>query len=166
MNIVHRDIKGENILLGGEMTVEETDVVVKISDFGLACYMDPSSKGLKKFCGSDLFMAPEILKNWDNPSSLPNIYKSKLQNYDCKVDIWALGVMTYEMLSGGHLPFESGDTGQRHADVLTRRPPYSQYPVFQDRGIRDFVKMCLLVDPSKRPSAKALLTHSWLKNHK
>ena len=145
-----------------KLTYRNPDVVVKIADFGLATYMDPTSKGLNEFCGTDLFMAPEILKIWANPSKLPNSYKSKLQRYNQKVDVWALGVVTFEMLSGGSLPFEATERGQRHADVLTRVPPYKDYPVFQDKGVRDFVKMCLVVDPAKRPSAKALQNHEWL----
>jgi serine/threonine protein kinase len=64
MNIVHRDIKGENILLDKSMTKDNTEPLVKIADFGLSCYLDPESKGLDAFCGTDPYLAPEILKMW------------------------------------------------------------------------------------------------------
>ena len=109
INIVHRDIKIENILLDKKLDKYETDPIVKIADFGLACYLDPTSKGLNCFCGTDPYMAPEILKMWQNPSSLPSVYKSRLQRYNQKVDVWALGVVTFELLSGGHSPFQADD---------------------------------------------------------
>ena len=65
-----------------KLSAGETDVVVKIADFGLATYMDPTSKGLNEFCGTDPFMAPEILKISANPSKLPKAYKSMLQRYN------------------------------------------------------------------------------------
>ena len=64
------------------MTEGNTDVVTKLADFGLACYMDPASKGHCDFCGTDIFMAPEMLKLWANPSKLPNVYKSQLNTYN------------------------------------------------------------------------------------
>jgi len=72
--VVHRDIKGENILLDKKLT-ETLDVVVKIGDFGLSCYCDPTKKGLNAYCGTDIFMAPEMLRLRDNPSTLNNAFK-------------------------------------------------------------------------------------------
>lgn len=62
-NIVHRDVKSENILLQQSLySCGEDEVVAKLADFGLACYNDPTEKGLQLFCGSDTYMAPEIIK--------------------------------------------------------------------------------------------------------
>ena len=76
--IIHRDIKGENILLDKKMTEDNLEVVAKIADFGLSCYCDPTSKGISLYCGTDLYMAPEMLKLKANPSTLPERYKSNV----------------------------------------------------------------------------------------
>lgn len=81
-NIAHRDIKPENILMESKST---DNVNLKITDFGFAKLYDPNEGGLTETLGSPLYMAPEIIKK------LP---------YDCSVDIWALGVLAYIMLSG------------------------------------------------------------------
>ena len=80
--IVHRDIKPENILLESK---DPNNLELKITDFGFAKCYDPSEGNLTETLGSPLYMAPEIVKK------LP---------YDCGVDIWALGILTYIMLSG------------------------------------------------------------------
>lgn len=81
-NIAHRDIKPENILLNSP---NPEDVTLKITDFGFAKCYDPNEGGLNETLGSPLYMAPEIIKK---------------QPYDCKVDIWAVGVMCYILLCG------------------------------------------------------------------
>lgn len=79
--IVHRDLKPENILLESK---ERGKLDVKISDFGFACFFDPEN-GLETVLGSALYMAPEIILK---------------QNYNEKVDIWAIGVIAYMSLTG------------------------------------------------------------------
>ena len=80
-NIAHRDLKPENILLESK---DKNNFDVKIADFGFACLFDPHD-GLTTILGSPLYMAPEIIMG---------------QNYNEKVDIWAIGVITYMLLSG------------------------------------------------------------------
>jgi len=76
-NIVHRDIKPQNILI-------DKNNVCKIADFGFARYKD-QDKLLETMCGSPLYMAPEIIKH---------------QHYSMKADIWSVGVVFYQMLTG------------------------------------------------------------------
>mmetsp|Transcript_8981 Transcript_8981/g.6320 ORF Transcript_8981/g.6320 Transcript_8981/m.6320 type:complete len:87 (+) Transcript_8981:658-918(+) len=78
-NIVHRDLKPENI-----MCQLDDSFTVKLTDFGFASYIDPDKK-TKLFCGSPLFIAPEIILG---------------KRYDYKVDIWSIGVILYLLLSG------------------------------------------------------------------
>lgn len=79
-NIVHRDIKPENILI----EKNDDEVVLKLTDFGFAVFFN-QEKGLKQVLGSPLYMAPEIVAQ---------------KNYDSKVDIWSLGVLTHILLTG------------------------------------------------------------------
>ena len=80
-NITHRDLKPENILLESK---DKNNLDIKISDFGFSCFFDPQ-KGLDLVLGSPLYMAPEIILN---------------KNYNEKVDIWSIGVISYMLLTG------------------------------------------------------------------
>ena len=86
LQIVHRDVKLENILL-------DCNHAIKLIDFGLAANITPSSK-LKVHCGSPSYAAPEIVARrlYDGPP----------------VDVWSLGVVLYGMICG-HLPFHATD---------------------------------------------------------
>ena len=64
---------------------EIANLNLKITDFGFAKFYDPKEGGLSETLGSPLYMAPEIIKQL---------------KYDCSVDIWAMGVLLYIMLSG------------------------------------------------------------------
>lgn len=86
-NIVHRDVKLENFLVDLD---EDQNILVKLSDFGLACKYDTEEPPTTK-CGSILSVAPEILVK---------------DNYCHKVDMWGLGVILHELLST-ELPFYS-----------------------------------------------------------
>merc|ERR1712157_545157 len=88
--VMHRDLKQENILL----VSRQSNTDVKISDFGLAKVSKDFPKKLPRavsICGSDFYLAPELIKQ---------------QEYGREVDIWALGVVAYIILSGS-LPFFS-----------------------------------------------------------
>ena len=79
-NITHRDIKSENILFKKENTLE-----VKLIDFGMSYKNEGNEKKLSEILGTPFYMAPEIFNG----------------KYDNKVDLWACGVLLYELLSGG-----------------------------------------------------------------
>jgi serine/threonine protein kinase len=76
-NIIHRDLKPHNILVNDNYEL-------KISDFGFARYFDKNTL-VDTLCGSPLYMAPEIMKN---------------KNYTIKSDLWSVGIILYEMLTG------------------------------------------------------------------
>ena len=82
LNICHRDLKPQNILLDENYTI-------KISDFGLA-RLNNENNLMDTICGSPIYMAPEIMK---------------YNKYDNKADIWSLGIIFYELLTG-RTPFK------------------------------------------------------------
>ena len=80
--IIHRDIKPENIVLH-EVNIHLFQNVIKLCDFGWSVHLD--NKLRTTFCGTPIYVCPEILRG---------------KEYDQKIDIWALGIMMYEMLVG------------------------------------------------------------------
>jgi serine/threonine protein kinase len=88
-NIIHRDIKLENIVM---QTNRKDDLTIKITDFGFAKIFDPAV-GLKDILGSPIYMAPEIVQR---------------KTYGVEVDIWAAGVLLYIMVVGAP-PFVTYD---------------------------------------------------------
>jgi serine/threonine protein kinase len=85
--IAHRDLKLENLLF---MSENQENLYVKLIDFGFASKFNPD-EGMTLVLGSPLYMAPELVNR---------------QAYSEKVDVWALGCITYLLLSG-QTPFQS-----------------------------------------------------------
>ncbi|KAL1538962.1 mitogen-activated protein kinase kinase kinase [Salvia divinorum] len=139
-NTVHRDIKGANILV-------DPNGEIKLADFGMAKHIANCSSMLS-FKGSPYWMAPEVVMN-TNGYSLP-------------VDIWSLGCTVLEM--------------------ATSKPPWSQYegvaaifkignskdapeiPDYLSADAKGFIRLCLQREPSARPTASQLLSHSFVRN--
>ncbi|RWA14009.1 hypothetical protein EKO27_g1103 [Xylaria grammica] len=139
-HIIHRDIKPENILVGihGE---------IKISDFGWSVHAPNSRR--KTMCGTLDYLPPEMIK----PGTSDNSYNEK-------VDLWSLGVLTYEFLVG-EAPFE--DT-----PVMTQRRiarADMSIPSFVSPEARDLIKKLLVLDPEKRIPLEQVQTHAWIVKH-
>jgi Protein kinase domain len=133
-HVIHRDIKPENLLLGykGE---------VKIADFGWSVHA-PSSRR-NTLCGTLDYLPPEMIEN---------------KEHDHSVDIWALGVLTYEFLCGSP-PFEAeghSETYRRIVKVDLRFPP------FVTTEARDFISRLLRKDPRQRMPLEKVKTHPWI----
>ncbi|KAJ6854630.1 hypothetical protein NC651_039543, partial [Populus alba x Populus x berolinensis] len=106
-HIIHRDLKPENILLSGK----ESDVVLKIADFGLSRRVLPDNY-VETVCGSPFYMAPEVLQ---------------FQRYDCKVDMWSVGVILFELLNG-YPPFRGRTNFQLLQNIKSSSClPFSQH---------------------------------------
>lgn len=144
--VTHRDLKSENILLASK---DQDDLRVKIVDFGFAAYLDPK-KALDDYLGSPIFLAPEI-------------YAGK--SYNEKVDIWSLGVIAYEALSGA-TPFDAPNVQALKTAVLRGKFSFSQHRAFKNASheVKDFIKCCLTLNPDERYSAEQLLAHPWIKD--
>lgn len=102
-NIVHRDLKPENVLL-------DMDGHIRLTDFGLA--RSVNEVGLKSVCGTDLYLAPEMI--------------SGKGTYGTSVDWWALGCLTFEMLTGDP-PFYAKERKALYKMILNQNPKYSPF---------------------------------------
>ncbi|CAG8489662.1 13483_t:CDS:2 [Ambispora leptoticha] len=154
-NIIHRDLKLENILLT-ELYPSPTGPIIKLTDFGLARFIDPSSPILTTRCGSEEYAAPELLING---------------KYDGRqTDIWSLGIILYVLLVG-YLPFdlEPGQT-KRQFYYKIAQANYKFPKPEKESGRRatiseeakDLVKMILQSNPKRRATLDQIKQHRWL----
>ncbi|CAG9329525.1 unnamed protein product [Blepharisma stoltei] len=141
LEIVHRDIKLENIL----MISENNDIEFKLADFGLACEDDHE---LSKRCGSPGYTAPEIFSE---------------KTYDKKVDIFSVGIVLYGLLTGtAAFPGKTAEERMRknrEGKVYFDGKPWKN---ISKSGI-DMVSKLVSINPFERPSAQSALDHIWLR---
>lgn len=146
--IMHRDLKPENILLTSK--VNNTDV--KISDFGLARISRDYPRRLPRshsICGSDFYLAPEVIKQ---------------EEYGREIDIWALGVITYVILSGS-LPFFHNVLHKLYRQIVERDLSFPEAAWKNvSKGALDFILRLLQVRAGDRLTADQALSHPWLRS--
>ena len=141
---IHRDIKAGNILINQEGEV-------KIGDFGIAANLvENGTRKRARFTvvGTPCYMAPEILK--------------EESGYTEKADIWSLGITAIE-LALGEVPYAKLPTLKVILNITTCAPPHLPDDSPFSSAFKDFVKACLVFQPSKRPSAEELLEHKFFK---
>ncbi|KAJ8403733.1 hypothetical protein AAFF_G00346010 [Aldrovandia affinis] len=136
-NIVHRDLKAENLLLDHNLNI-------KIADFG---FSNLFSRGqlLKTWCGSPPYAAPELFegKEYDGP----------------KVDIWSLGVVLYVLVCGA-LPFDGSTLQNLRARVLSGK---FRIPFFMSTDCEYLIRHMLVLEPSKRLSMEQICKNKWMR---
>ena len=135
-NIVHRDIKLDNILI-------DLDNNIKICDFGVSKIINKDDIMLEQ-CGTPAYIAPEILLN---------------QGYDgFGVDVWSSGVVLYAMLSGC-VPFKAPNLKDLHNLIIS-----GNYQEIKDisQDASNLLKNILEIDPKKRYTTENILNHPWL----
>ena len=137
-NIIHRDLKLGNILLGDNMEI-------KIGDFGLSTKLDrKSKKGLDKQVGTLDYEAPEILNK---------------QNYFYEAEIWSLGIIMCYLLTGKH-PFSGKDEEELIQNIKDKPPVISpEYKI--SKAAEDLIKQILVKEPSKRPTLNQIIYHDF-----
>ena len=154
--IIHRDIKLENILIKfpfDNTSIDENNYTlskVKIIDFGLAT----QSSLAKSLVGSPIYMDPNILKKYNKSGGI-----EKFKLYDKKADIWSLGAITYEMLTGENV-FKASSL----PELLNKVQKGDYYLEVKNLSneILSFLNGMLQNDPKKRASALELSKHPFL----
>lgn len=148
-DIVHRDLKLENILLAVDPNNLEDKLYIKVTDFGLSVVKGGTGHDnmMQDFCGTPIYMSPEIIDN---------------KTYSQNCDVWAMGVILYIMLSGTP-PFKSKDEDSLYDLIKKGELDFSdEFWANISVNAKSFLEKMMRVDPAHRLTATEMLHHPWI----
>ena len=154
--VIHRDIKPENIFFAADGTL-------RLGDFGLSinCVQErPKSR-----VGTLDYMAPEVISLPTHDERIRLEAESQVKDvtyYDSKVDIWACGILAYELMVG-RPPFEVEEERETALRIMYAND--IEFPCYVSKTAQDFVLTTLKKKAVDRPDAKEALSHKWLQPH-
>ena len=139
-NIIHRDIKSQNIFL-------MKNGKIKIGDFGIAKALTNTKNNATTIIGTPYYFSPEIING---------------EPYNYKTDIWSLGVVLYEMCCL-KLPFESNNIAQLSIKIMKGK--YDPIPNRYSKNMANLIKNMLNIDQKLRPNINEVMQSPLLKNY-
>jgi [calcium/calmodulin-dependent protein kinase] kinase len=140
-NVLHRDIKPENLLI-------DDDDTLKLADFGVSKMMENGDDTLTSKMGTQFYMCPEML--------------SRPSFRGMPADVWACGVVLYQMVNKKALPFNSSNLTDLQKIITTEEPNYQN---ITDHCLVDLLKHILDKDPEERYDIFQIKEHPWVNNH-
>ncbi|KAM8833432.1 TRAF2 and NCK interacting kinase a isoform 4-T4 [Synchiropus picturatus] len=143
--VIHRDIKGQNVLL-------TENAEVKLVDFGVSAQLDRTVGRRNTFIGTPYWMAPEVIACDENPDA----------TYDFKSDLWSLGITAIEMAEGA--PPLCDMHPMRALFLIPRNPAPRLKSKKWSKKFQSFIDSCLIKSHSQRPSTEQLLKHPFIRD--
>ncbi|XP_030402918.1 misshapen-like kinase 1 isoform X14 [Gopherus evgoodei] len=143
--VIHRDIKGQNVLL-------TENAEVKLVDFGVSAQLDRTVGRRNTFIGTPYWMAPEVIACDENPDA----------TYDYRSDIWSLGITAIEMAEGA--PPLCDMHPMRALFLIPRNPPPKLKSKKWSKKFIDFIDTCLIKAYMSRPPTEQLLKFPFIRD--
>ncbi|XP_046689641.1 TRAF2 and NCK interacting kinase b isoform X12 [Silurus meridionalis] len=143
--VIHRDIKGQNVLL-------TENAEVKLVDFGVSAQLDRTVGRRNTFIGTPYWMAPEVIACDENPDA----------TYDFKSDLWSLGITAIEMAEGA--PPLCDMHPMRALFLIPRNPAPRLKSKKWTKKFQSFIDSCLVKNHTQRPSTEQLLKHPFIRD--
>ena len=154
--VIHRDIKPENIFFAADGTL-------RLGDFGLS--INSIQERPKSRVGTLDYMAPEVISLPTHGERMRLEEEAQVKDvtyYDAKVDIWACGILAYELMVG-RPPFEVEEERETALRIMYAND--IEFPCYVSKTAQEFVLATLKKKAVDRPDAKEALSHKWLQPH-